>query len=121
MTIKLIDEQERRVFRYPTDLAPGDEDASITYHRIDAREKSALLRRHTALRNGREQIDSAAFLRDLLQRTVVDWSGFVGAEGAPTPFSIDALLRVPEKVLTDLIEHMNEVTVEDDDGAHRKN
>lgn len=113
MPIRLIDEQERRTFRY--------DDATVIYRRIPQGEKSAMLRRHTAMRGGREVVDHAGFLRDLLARTVTDWSGFVDRDGQPAPFTVEALMRVPEAVLGDLVEHMNLVDTDDATENHRGN
>lgn len=112
MPIRLIEEDERLTFVY--------EDAKLFYRRMPHDKKATLLQRCTEVKKRVEVTDNAKFMREMLKRTVTGWEGFVDSSGDPVPFTHDALMMVPETVVSAFVDHMDEEGNEEDE-YHRKN
>jgi hypothetical protein len=93
MALKLIGKDERIVYR-----GAGFE---IFYRRMPSNVRARILEKHTK-RGG--DVDFTRATIEMLEYSIIGWSGVEDEVGEPTPYSIELIPRIPDAEQAKLVE-----------------
>jgi hypothetical protein len=93
MPLELISDTEELVFRI--------DDAEIYYRRIPPEIRAAIVKKHTK----RGEVNWIEAALEMCTRFVTGWKN-VGFQGKNVAYKIDLIRRLPDSVLSDLMEAM---------------
>jgi len=91
MAIRLIQDDERLVYEV--------EGSRIFYRRLSSLRRARIIRKHTK----RGKTDWSAVTQEMLEEIITGWEGVEGPDG-PVEFSRDLVTRLPDDVVTDILE-----------------
>jgi hypothetical protein len=107
MPIQLIRDDERLIYQL--------EDSKIFYRRISTSKRSKIVANHTK----RGKTDWVAVTRDLAGEIIIGWENVVDG-GKEIPFSKDLVTRIPDEVLSEILQ-LSGAAIGEEDGDAEKN